>query len=481
MKITRSGWHYHQNTNNGIQQLCDLLHLNINTGTPVTIATILHSSSSSVTHVIANYLISHEQIQSFIDWGERCRNHSSDEQGDDGGGEDGGGDQEVHDDALSWLLNVLPWWPYQLDITTISVCLVECLIFKWSSDLDATAPSPDMSSLVSLSKVLLAVKSLSVQQSLLNVIWETVFRLKLNRIYSLVEKVGRQPKDRICQKEVGLDLESMALFVSIARHILTNINLSTPTHQDRTAIKQENVWTSEERQWLLHKVVDSRSQVINVECVFLHAQLLSSLELIISLSAKNTRPTDLFHSRHCSLLFTPFISPNLIKLSTSPDLESAREAMLRSSTKSSITTTFHPYETSWFSLIVNLSELWEISVPVQSYMSVLLYSLGRFREADEVVLTSQNRQPLGLQLLYVLLAQLEMAVFMDEESQKLFLPVLSPSVSSWLKSKRDPSVAMLEIGTVIKTLGNILSWMNDDREGNVRTAKSVRDAIISVL
>ena len=456
------------------QQLSDVLHLQINTGVDCTVNTLLHSNDLTVTHVVANYIIENDQVQNVIDWVERCRNHKADDS-------EATDDDEVFDDNLNWLLNVVPWWPYQLHPTTTSVCLVECLIFRWSAVLEQQSPDVDVKHLISASKILLSLKSVSVQQTLLNVLWETVFCSKVKKIYALIEKVGRQPKDRLCVKELSLTLNAAIDFISIARHILVNVNISSDPSDDKFVVKQENVWASENRSWLIHKVVSTEHR-INPDFVILHAQIVTALELIMSLNIKNIRPSVLFHSKFTSLFFTPLTTSGTFKFSTSPDIDTLHEQMLKMCVKSSISSdlTIKPHQTSWTNLIVNIATLWEIAVPIQSYLAVFLYSLGKFDEGDEIVMTSSHRQELGVELLSVLLSLLEMLIFLDEESQKKYLPVLSPSLSSWLRSKRDPNVALLDMRTVFKAFSNVLTWVSGN-DVIVNNSRELRVSLLKVL
>ncbi|KAL5264871.1 hypothetical protein ACHWQZ_G005824 [Mnemiopsis leidyi] len=456
------------------QQLSDVLHLQINTGVDCTVNTLLHSNDLTVTHVVANYIIENDLIQNVIDWVERCRNHKADDS-------EATDDDEVFDDNLNWLLNVVPWWPYQLHPTTISVCLVECLIFRWSAVLEQQSPDVDIKHLISVSKILLSLKSVSVQQILLNVLWETVFCTKIKKIYALIEKVGRQPKDRLCVKELSLTLNAAIAFISIARHILVNVNISSDPNEENFVVKQENVWASENRSWLIHKVVSTEHR-INPDFVILHAQIVTALELIMSLNIKNIRPSVLFHSKFTSLFFTPLTTSGTFKFSTSPDIDTLHEQMLKMCVKSSISSdlTIKPHETSWTNLIVNIATLWEIAIPIQSYLAVFLYSLGKFDEGGEIVMTSSHRQELGVELLSVLLSLLETLIFLDEESQKKYLPVLSPSLSSWLRSKRDPNVALLDMKTVFKAFSNVLTWVSGN-DVIVINSRELRVSLLKVL
>ena len=454
------------------QQLTEALHLQINTGIECTLNTLLNSSNRTVTHIITNHIIDNNLIQNVIDWVERCHDHASDEEQDT---------EKCFDDNLNWLLNLLPWWPYQLNTTTICVCLIECLIFRWSNALQQKSPEIDFSYLESASKVLLSLKSVSVQQKLLNVLWETVFCSKLKKIHVIIEKVGRQPKDRLCIKDLSLSLDSTIHFVSIARHILVNVNISSDPEEYRFTLKDEHVWASEQRCWLIHKILSTEEQ-INPDFVMLHAQLLTSMELIISLNIKNIRPSVLFHSKFNNLFFAPLTSHGSLTFNSSPEINSLHEQMLKMCVKPSVSSELeiYPYETSWTSLIVNLSILWDLTVPIQSYIAVLLYSLGKFDEADEIVITSLHRQDLSIQLLGVLLSQLEMQIFKDENSQKLYLPVLTPSLSSWLRSKRDPNVAVLDIQTVFKYFSIVLNRLTGN-DFIIINAKELKSSLSSLL
>lgn len=457
------------------QQLSDVLHLQINTGVKCTVNSLLSSNNHTVTHIVANHIINNDLIQNVIDWVERCRNHKT-EEGDESEGD------EVFDDNLNWLLNIVPWWPYQLHPTTISVCLIECLIFRWSADLDEQSPEVDVKHLEFASKILLSLKSVSVQQTLLNVLWETVFCAKMKKIYHLIEKIGRQPKERLCVKELSLSLSSVINFVSICRHIMINVNISSESMDDRFVVKQENVWASEGRSWLIHKIMNSDKK-INPNFVILHAQLITCLELIITLNIKNIRPSVLFHSKFTHFFFTPLTSHGVFRFTTTPDIDTLHEQMLKLCVKSAISSEMQirPYHTTWTSLIANIATLWEMAVPIQSYMAVFLYSLGKFEEGDEIVLTSPHRQELGVELLNVLLALLEMLIFMDETSQKLYLPVLTPSLSSWLRSKRDPNVALLDMETVFKTFSNVLTWLAGDDNIVIKNSRELRLSLLKVI
>ena len=462
------------------QQLWDILNLQINTNVKCSVNSLLHSNSETVTHIVANYIIDNDLVQNFIDWVERCKNHDTDDDRDE---DDDESDEEVFDDALNWLLNIVPWWPYQLHPTTISICLIECIIVQWSTVLETCNPDTDTSivHLVSATKLVLSLKSTDVQHSLVHVLWETVFASKFKKLYLLVEKIGRQPKDRQCVKDLGINLSTITNFVSIARFLLVNINISKNSTGESFVVKQENVWTSDSRSWLLHKC-SAGNYKINPDLVLLHAQLLATLELIVSLNVKNYRPSSLFHPRYHALLFTALTSSATVSFSTSPEIEQIREQMLRVCVKSSVSSdiTIQPYHTTWVNLIINLSSLWQCALPIQSYMAVFLYSLGKFDEADEIIITSPQRQSLGLELLNVLIAQLEVLIYFDENSQKLFLPVLSPQISSWLRSKHDPNVAFLDMQTVHRTFCKVLTWVEGD-DLLIRNSRELRTTLSTIL
>lgn len=455
------------------QQLTDVLHLQINTGIECTIDTLLNSNDRSVTHIVANHIIDNNLIQNVVDWIERCHVVTV--------GEREELNKEEFDDNLHWLLNLIPWWPYQLNPTTISVCLIECLIFRWSEVLESESPEVDITCLMSAAKVLLSVQSVLVQQNLLQVLWETVFSFKLKRIYGIIEKIGRQPKDRMCLKEISLSLKSTIDFVSIARHILVNTNIASEPKEEKSVLKNENVWASDQRSWLIHKVVSTEKK-INPDFVMLHAQLLTTMELVISLNVKNIRPSALFLAKFNNLFFTPLTSSGNITFSSSPDIDYHREQMLKMSIKPSISSEIeiHPYSTSWISLIINLAILWGLAMPIQSYLAVLLYSVGKFDEANEIVMTSSYRQDLGLQLLGVLLSQLELHIFKDEHSQKLYLPILTPQLSSWLKTKHDPDVAFLNVRTVFKAFSIVLTWVNGD-DIDISNSKKLQSCLLNIF
>ena len=444
------------------QQLWDAFVLTMNTTTKCTVNNLLHSNNQTVTHIVANRLIQLNLVQNFIDWVERCKKIGDGEEGEEE-------EEEIHDDSLNWLLNIIPYWPYQLDPTVISICLVECLIIRWSASLEENfnggEPKSDVDSLLTACNIILSLKSVKVIQSLVYVLWETVFSAKLKAIFAMVEKVGRQPKDRICLKETDLSLNCIMRFISVARYLLLNVTISSDDNNDDLNIAQENVWVSENRQWLLQKCFSSNLS-INKKLLLLHAQLLSCLELVVSLNVKNFRPTDLFHPQVHQNFFIPITTTSNVSFVVTPEITKLRIQMLKGAVKQSVNSDLNvvkPYKTTWFNLIDSLASFWGCLVEIQSYMGIMLYTLGHYDAANDILLTSPYKTEVSIDLLRVLLAQFELIIFQNEESQKFYLPLLTPSLTAWLKSWHDPTVVALDLSIVLKMFSGILNTVPQER------------------
>ena len=459
------------------QRLSDTLELLLNASTypeDITVRSLLQSNSDTVTHIVSRTLIEKGLVQNFIDWVERCKN-AEDEDDDD---------NDVFDDELNWLLNIIPLWPYQLDPTSISVCLVECLVDKWDQSLTELSEDPSaevsVKSLISAIQIVLSVKSAPLQQCLLSVLWNKVFCQRIKKIYLVLEKVGRQPKDRVCQKDIGLSLDVIMQFISAARYLLNNVSLSDDK-EDVSVYKQENVWRWDERRWLINDCI-SPPLPVNCKLVVFQAELVNAIELCFSLNLRGCRPSSIFHTAYHHAFFLPLTSEPDIKLLGSPEIDRARVEMLKLAVKEAYTCTIPLLNSTWHLLITSLATSWNCTLVIHTHTVVYLYAIGLFDKADEIISSSSHRANLGISLLEILLSQLEKGIYRNEESQKLYLPLISPSLSMWLKSKHNVNVAQVDIGTVYRIFCKVLSWVRSEESAQtLKFAMELRLALSSML
>ncbi|KAI0237109.1 Rab3 GTPase-activating protein non-catalytic subunit [Lamellibrachia satsuma] len=375
--------------------------------------------------------------------------------------------------------------PHSLDSDVLMVnCAWEYMIL-WNKDPQVTYP------LEQALAYLRCIQNAALQHGVAAMLWQMFIVKKVSAASFLMEKVGKTPKERLCQKDIGLGEESLKDFVGLSVELLIIIIQAGEDTQEVPVLNVEDVWQHTQGPTSLVELA-MEQKATNVALVEHHYYLCLILHSVLVLCLKSVKPLSLFDSKGKGALFKPLqSSPSLPAKTADDSLIATRKQFLckvisqavgrLSETRSSQDSPSKesPSHTSYDSVLVSLhrssqySRWPSLALKLADYLSVdidvlkrhhvcELYSAGCDKLAEEILLTVNEPAHMGSQLLLIAGCRLAYFVYVRDPIHSVDkLSKCPPAVSNWLKtldvnSLRDTEASLQDTATLIGQVINLL-------------------------
>ncbi|XP_033735108.1 rab3 GTPase-activating protein non-catalytic subunit-like [Pecten maximus] len=350
---------------------------------------------------------------------------------------------------------------------------------QWNKDTEC------LKNLESSLEFLRLIQNAILRQGVGSLLWHMFLAKTFSAAAHLMEKVGKVPKDRLCRKEVRLSEGSMAGFIGCACDLLDIIMEANCEANEVPVFNIEHLWQDVRGPAsLVELAIDQKTT--NYGLLRLHYQLAVMMHAILVFGMKSVKVLSLFDTKGKNSLFLDLHQHPLLPsqnidafISTSRKNFFARvisNAILsldvtkhnQSSATSPASPTspnrkFVDAATKWPALVLELAKDFGLDLDFFKRHHVCeLYSGAHDRMAEEVLLTVNDHELIGSQLL--LIAGHRTAYFLLDSHKSKGLDLLtsvSPALSTWLKSLdkghlRQPNVSAEDIAMLVQHVANNL-------------------------
>lgn len=207
-----------------------------------------------------------------------------------------------HDVFKQLLRKVRDHFPNSMECDIVLANCVWETVASWSKD-----PTGKISYLSLAMKYLLPISSNVLKHSIGCLVWKTFLLKRFETLALLMEKMAKVPKDRILQKDVGIDEKSLSLFITFI------VDLFDLIIESSARADSEGMPLFRMDEWWKHRIC-SNSQLPLVfiaiqqkpgspELLIQIYSLASIISLMIHLQIKNFKPLSMFPVDVRSMLF----------------------------------------------------------------------------------------------------------------------------------------------------------------------------------
>ncbi|XP_055995292.1 rab3 GTPase-activating protein non-catalytic subunit-like isoform X2 [Ostrea edulis] len=300
-----------------------------------------------------------------------------------------------------------------------------------------------------------------------SMLWHRFVMKKFQALAQLMEKVGKVPKDRLCRKEVGIGESFMPDFAGYMLDLIQVLREANCEMNEVPVFNIEPVWQMVRGpSSLVEQAVEQK--MTNYGLLTHHYNLAVIMCAVLTFGMKSAKILSLFDSKGKHAFLNDFTQhPLLPSQNVDSALSSNRKEFLSRIITCAVSTTdsFQTSPTSiskknaaatkWPTRVLELAKEFGLDLDFFKRQHVIeLYSGGHDKKAEEVLLTVNDREFMGSQLL--LLAGRRVAHYLLE-SHKMegveLLSNVSPALTTWLRSLEPghlrqpvadvPSIAML--------------------------------------
>ncbi|ERL83997.1 rab3 GTPase-activating protein regulatory subunit-like [Dendroctonus ponderosae] len=366
--------------------------------------------------------------------------------------------QQVNSEAVFKYLNLLKQqFPYSLEVNNLlsNVCWEYAL--AWRRDIK------DLSNLRAALQCLKEVPDKRVRAGLFQLMWNTHLKIVLEASCKLINKVGKLPKERLCQQDTGLSDKEIAEFIEISTDFLDSFldTLQSEPDLPKPEVKFEPLFENSGPLALIELAVQQKRADYGL--LHLHYQLCVVLHMITKFNVKHAKPVNnLFEPSLVGFFFTDLQRQQDVSWNKSDvRTNSSREQFLRKIITSSLETVtldddgqvYCKEHMEWMDKCLMLTRIWNLNVDsFRRYQIILLYMSGYDLVAQDLIPAVDEPELLGEDLLKVAgnrLGQfLSSSVNLGEN-----IAALSPMLSRYIDSLNEGSCSPSNL-TNIKVLAN---------------------------
>ncbi|XP_061163319.1 rab3 GTPase-activating protein non-catalytic subunit-like isoform X1 [Saccostrea echinata] len=312
-----------------------------------------------------------------------------------------------------------------------------------------------------------------------SMLWHRFVMKKFQALAQLMEKVGKVPKDRLCRKEVGMGESFMPAFAEYSVDLIQVLREANCEMNEVPVFNIEPVWQMVRGpSSLVEQAIEQK--MTNYGLLSHHYHLAVIMSAVLTFNMKSAKVLSLFDSKGKHAFFIDFTQhPLLPSQNVDSSLSSNRKEFLAriltyavstlDSSQASPSHNLHQVSkkdaaaTKWPTLVLEIAKDFGLDLDFFKRQHVIeLYSSGHDKKAEEVLLTVNDREFMGSQLLLV--AGRRVAHYLLE-SHKMegveLLSNVSPTLSTWLRSLepghlRKPEADVKSIAMLVHHVANYL-------------------------
>nr|XP_022332543.1 rab3 GTPase-activating protein non-catalytic subunit-like isoform X2 [Crassostrea virginica] len=298
----------------------------------------------------------------------------------------------------------------------------------WFKDLDK------IQHLGSAIEYLKLVTNAVLRHGVASMLWHRFVMKKFQALAQLMEKVGKVPKDRLCRKEVGIGEIFMPAFAGFTVDLIQVLREANCEINEVPVFNIEPIWQMVRGpSSLVEQAIEQKPT--NYGLLTHHFNLAVIMSAVLTFNMKSAKVLSVFDSKNVDSALSSnrkeFLSRIITCAVSTLDSSSASPTHSQQQVPRKESTA-----TKWPALVQELAKDFGLDLDFFKRQHVIeLYSGGHDKKAEEVLLTVNDREFMGSQLLLV--AGRRVAHYLLE-SHKIegvdLLTNVSPSLSTWLRS-----------------------------------------------
>ncbi|GFS02472.1 rab3 GTPase-activating protein non-catalytic subunit-like [Elysia marginata] len=309
------------------------------------------------------------------------------------------------------------------------------------------------------------VQNAILRQGVSSLLWHMFMKKRSSSAAHLMEKVAKTPKDRLCRKEVGMSDSSLGSFISLCADFMEIIMDANCEAHEVPVYNLEPAWQKVEGPTsLVELAVDQKAT--NYGLLRLHFHLLKIMSAVLALGIKPVKVLSLFDNKGRAALFKELHAhPLLPNQKVEPALITARKNFLCQVISASVATieppsgldqsvtsvisgasmssaaqfkrqrSLYPAAFKWPQVVQMLARDFGLDLDFFKRHHVCeLYSYGHDKLGEEVMLSVNDHEEMGVQLLTVGGQRIAWEIFKrDIDRNFQHLAGMSTSLTRWLK------------------------------------------------
>jgi len=393
-------------------------------------------------------------------------------------------------ETLTALIELREKFPYSLEQDRLWTHCVWESIMVWNEDTE------DISMLRSALIYLSCIHNAHVQQGLGVMMWKAVFNETIKSALSLMDKVGKAPKDRLCRKTVSLGYKALEEFLGASKKLLEIlIDINTPDEPEELDLKIEDIWIAENsescQQSIMKQAQDENR--CNIDLLNHFWCMVTSLYLIMLGGVRSIKPLSLFDTKgKHAFTFALYSSPVLSNEVDDKINKYRREFCLNAIKciiKQHIDLTFQDERARnntsdllhTMSTIFSLTSAFHLSCEdARQFAACELYRVGLDLAAQEVSMVIEDKQTFSTRMIDVVGGRIAKTL-LSGETQHLSdsLSKLPTNISSWLAKleKNTSNVAELPISKTYLLLQYLNSHLIEHTTKEARFIKELIECL----
>ncbi|XP_052275243.1 rab3 GTPase-activating protein non-catalytic subunit-like isoform X3 [Dreissena polymorpha] len=303
------------------------------------------------------------------------------------------------------------------------------------------------------------VQNAMLRQGVCSMMWHMFISKRFQAIGQLMEKVGKVPKDRLCRKEIGISETRLGTFVSQICDFFNIIMDANCETNEVPVFNHEPSWTEVKGSVsLVELAIDQKSTNYGLLTVF--NQLSTIIHAVVTFNIKQVKVLSLFDTKGRHALSQELHAhPLLPTTSVDSSVAALRKQFLTRVITESVKKMreFCPVSSSdnagspssvsvsklrsseagrWPGTILDLADQFGLDLDqLKQHQVCELYSAGFDKLAEEVLVTVNDRQSLGAQLLTICGQRVAYKLAgMDAQMMVDLMSNVNPALSTWLKA-----------------------------------------------
>lgn len=271
-------------------------------------------------------------------------------------------------------------------------------------------------------------------------IWETYVCQCVQTASSLIEKVGRVPKDRLCRRDLGLGEHSVSAMFQIVLSLLEQIMEANVVCEVEKPLvmSPDRFWLGLEGSPALVELTVMQKMSC-YDLVYQHYQLVLVLYLITHHNLKSIRPLSYVDGKGRSVLFKPLSTSWTIGGYAEASVGKARLALLCRVITAAVSSlpddgNPKPGVPATIQQTLDLGRAWGTSLDILYRHHVCeLYTSGLDNLAEEIMPMVNDGSLLGSQLVMIAGQRLHY-LLVNSEHTAHHMALTSPTITEWVKS-----------------------------------------------
>ncbi|XP_064085104.1 rab3 GTPase-activating protein non-catalytic subunit-like [Macrobrachium nipponense] len=385
-------------------------------------------------------------------------------------------------EIMRLLIRVGEKFPHSVAADTVLTNMAWELAAAWHKAADDT-------NLISRSVAHIArIKNSHIRHGVALMIWETWVCQCIQSASSLMDKVGRLPKDRLCRRDLGIGEHSMSSLFQIVLLLLEQVMEANVVCE-----VEKPLVMSPDRFWLGMEGSPSLVELTvmqKMSCydlVYQHYQLVMVLFLVTHHNLKSVRPLSYVDGKGRSVLFKPLTTSWTIGGYTEGAVAKSRLGLLcrvitaavsslpdDGNQKQDNPTTIHQ--------VLDLGRAWGVSLDVlHRHYICELYTSAQDTMAEEALPLVNDGPLLGSQLVMIAGQRLHYLLVTSERTAH-HMALTSPTITEWVKSCDSGSLRCPDVplDRTLQLLTRAVNLLQDSSQ-EYKMATALYDTVLAFL